>query len=301
MFHSIPQPVLARMRYLEAIDAQDRQDGTPMLQRLRQIPPETGKFLALMAAGAPPGQWIEIGTSAGYSTLWLALACHETGRTITTFEVLEEKVALARETFRLAQVEDVVTLVTGDAREHLAECNDVAFCFLDAEKDVYADCYELVVPRLLPGGLLVADNAINQREMLEPMLDRALSDERVDALIASIGKGELICRKRGKPVDKLIAITGGYAHRFPDGDEPFQMMARLLEECGELAQQVNHFEGSGVKQAKYGEPDRASLANEIKQAVVCALRVAQYYGVEKELENSIEWSYRRLKEEGHIE
>jgi predicted O-methyltransferase YrrM len=184
------------MRYLEEIDSQDRQDGTPRLLRLRQIPSETGKFLALLAVGAPQGAWIEIGTSAGYSTLWLALACRETGHTITTFEVLEEKIALARETFRLAEVEDVVTLVAGDAREHLADCQDIAFCFLDTEKEVYAECYELVVPRLVPGGLLVADNAINHQETLQPLLDRALSDERVDALIAPIGKGELVCRRK---------------------------------------------------------------------------------------------------------
>jgi caffeoyl-CoA O-methyltransferase len=195
MFHNIPQPILGRMRYLEEIDTQDRQDGTPRPQRLRQIPPETGRFLALLAAGTPQGAWIEIGTSAGYSTLWLALACREVGRTITTFEVLEEKVALARETFRRAGVEDVVTLVAGDAREHLAACQDIAFCFLDAEKEVYADCYEMVVPRLVAGGLLVADNAINHRETLQPLLDRALSDARVDALIVPVGKGELICRK----------------------------------------------------------------------------------------------------------
>ncbi len=196
MFHDIPQPILDRMRHLEEIDAQDRQDGTPRLQRLRQIPPETGRFLALLAAGAPEGSCIEIGTSAGYSTLWLALACREAGRTITTFEVLEKKIALARETFRLTKVEDVVTLVAGDTREHLADYGDIAFCFLDAEKEVYADCYELVVPRLVEGGLLVADNAINHQETLQPLLDRALSDERVDALIVPIGKGELVCRRK---------------------------------------------------------------------------------------------------------
>jgi caffeoyl-CoA O-methyltransferase len=195
VFHDIPQPILDRMRHLEEIDARDRQDGTPRLQRLRQIPPETGRFLALLAVGAPQGAWVEIGTSAGYSTLWLALACRETGRTITTFEVLEEKIALACETFHLAGVEDVVTLVAGDAREHLADYGDIAFCFLDAEKEVYADYYELVVPRLAAGGLLVADNAINHQEALQPLLDRALSDERVDALIVPVGKGELICRK----------------------------------------------------------------------------------------------------------
>jgi len=196
VFHDIPQPILDRMHHLEKIDTQDRRGGTSRLQRLRQIPPETGKFLALLAAGAPEGSCIEIGTSAGYSTLWLALACRETGRTITTFEVLEEKVVLARETFRLAEVEDVIELVAGDAREHLADCGDIAFCFLDAEKGVYADCYELVVPRLVPGGLLVADNAINHQETLQPLLDRALSDERVDALIVPIGKGELVCRRK---------------------------------------------------------------------------------------------------------
>ncbi|MBN2005739.1 MAG: O-methyltransferase [Anaerolineae bacterium] len=196
MFHDIPAPIVACMHTLETIDAQDRLDGTPRLQRLRQIPPETGRFIALLAASAPPGDCVEIGTSAGYSALWLALACRETGRRLLTFEVLDEKVALARETFRLAGVADVVTLSAGDAREHLSSLHDIAFCFLDAEKEVYDEVYSLVIPRMAPGGILVADNAINHRETLAPMLNRALTDPRVDALIVPIGKGELVCRKR---------------------------------------------------------------------------------------------------------
>jgi predicted O-methyltransferase YrrM len=195
VFHSIPTAVLERMCYLEDIDARDREDGTPRLQRLRQVPPETGQFVALLAAGAPGGTYLEIGTSAGYSTLWLALACRAANRRLTTFEVLPEKAALARETFGVAQVEDVVELVEGDARSLLPRYDDIAFCFLDAEKEVYGECYELVVPRLVRGGVLVADNAINHRATLQPMLDRALCDERVDALIVPIGKGELVCRK----------------------------------------------------------------------------------------------------------
>ncbi len=148
-----------------------------------------------MAAGAPEGAVVEIGTSAGYSTMWIALACEMLGRTLTTFEVLPEKVRIARETFKLAEVEAIVNLVEGDAREHLAHIDEIGFCFLDAEKEVYADCYELVVPRLVKGGLLMADNAINHRETLQPMLDRALSDERVDAMILPVGKGELVCRR----------------------------------------------------------------------------------------------------------
>jgi predicted O-methyltransferase YrrM len=71
----------------------------------------------------------------------------------------------------------------------------VAFCFLDAEKEVYESCYEAVVPRLVPGGLLVADNAINHAATLQPLIDRALGDRRVDALVVPIAKGELVCRK----------------------------------------------------------------------------------------------------------
>lgn len=183
------------MRHLEAVDARDRQDGTPRLERLRQIPPQTGRFLALLAASAPDGPWLEIGTSAGYSALWLALAARERGQRLTTFELLPEKAALARETVRQAQVEDVVDLVEGDALQALPSFEAIAFCFLDAEKELYRACYDLVVPRLAPGGLLVADNAINHRQTLQPMLDHALQDERVDALIVPIGKGELVCRR----------------------------------------------------------------------------------------------------------
>jgi predicted O-methyltransferase YrrM len=183
------------MHYLEQIDRKDRADGTPRLQRLRQITPETGKFLALLAAAAPEGMYLEIGASAGYSALWIALACEMLGRTLHTFEVLPEKVQLARETFHVAQVEGVIRLVAGDVRDYLGQYEQIAFCFLDAEKEVYGECYEAVIPKLVKGGLLVADNALNHRETLQPMLDRALADERVDALIVPIGKGELVCRK----------------------------------------------------------------------------------------------------------
>jgi predicted O-methyltransferase YrrM len=183
------------MKYLEQIDAKDREDGTPRFQRLRQIPPETGKFLALLAANAPKGIYLEIGASAGYSTLWIALACELSGQTLHTFEVLPEKAKLARETFQVAQMEKTIKLVEGDIRDYLLQFENIAFCFLDAEKEIYGECYEAVIPKLVNGGLLVADNAINHQEILKPMLNRALTDERVDALIVPIGKGELVCRK----------------------------------------------------------------------------------------------------------
>jgi predicted O-methyltransferase YrrM len=195
MFHSIPKPILDRMATLEEINARDRQDGTPKAQRLRQIPPETGRFLALLTAGAPPGVVVEIGTSGGYSSLWLILACMQRHDRLTTFELADDKVQLARQTFARAEVESHVHLVQGDARLQLVDLEQIAFCFLDAEKDVYPDCYELVVPRLAPGGLLVADNIISHQAELAGFVERALADERVDALIVPVGKGLLVARK----------------------------------------------------------------------------------------------------------
>jgi predicted O-methyltransferase YrrM len=193
VFHDIPPEIARRMRVLEEMDARDRADGTPRLERLRQILPETGRFLSILAAGTPPGRIVEIGTSAGYSTLWLALACR--GRVITTFENSPAKIALARETFRQAGVADVVDLVEDDALQHLAALRGIAFCFLDAEKELYLACYEAVVPNLVSGGLLVADNTINHRTTLQPMIERAMGDPRVDAVDVPIGMGELVCRR----------------------------------------------------------------------------------------------------------
>ena len=195
MFHGIPDAIKGRMRYLEEKDQRDRLDGTPRMERLRQIPPETGKFISILAACAPAGQFIEIGTSAGYSSLWIGLACQLIGNKLTTFELLKEKADLARETFRLTDFEHKIELIEGDARNYLENYKRISFCFLDAEKEIYEDCYEIIIPNMLKGGILVADNAINHYKTLKPMLDGALSDERVDALIVPIGKGELVCRK----------------------------------------------------------------------------------------------------------
>lgn len=88
--------------------------------------------------------------------------------------------------------------------------------------------------------------------------------------------------------EQLRVVARGFSLRFPESDDTFRMMTRLLEECGELAQQVNHFEGSGVKREKYGEPDRVKLAQEIRDVLMCVARVIEHYHVEDEVAASIE-------------
>ncbi|HET9914628.1 MAG TPA: hypothetical protein VFQ13_22225 [Anaerolineales bacterium] len=93
--------------------------------------------------------------------------------------------------------------------------------------------------------------------------------------------------------EKLFAITRGLNRRFPNGNDPFQIMKRLLEESGELAQMVNHFEGAGNQAKKYGLRDKAKLAKEIMDLFRFGLQVAIYYGVEQELEAKINESYEK--------
>jgi caffeoyl-CoA O-methyltransferase len=195
MFHAISPDMLARMKWLEMADARDREDGTPRDQRLRQIPIETGRFLAILASIAPDGDIVEIGTSAGYSTLWLTLACEESDRKVITFERDEEKTRIAHETFIAAGVTNRINLVHGDALEHLTGKGSIGFCFLDAEKEDYVAFYDLVVPRLVPGGFLVADNVISHADILGVLITRAEADKRVDSVVVPIGKGELVCRR----------------------------------------------------------------------------------------------------------
>ena len=196
MFHDIPDSISKRMIHLENMDRKHRSEDVPAQIRLRQVPRETGKFLAVLASLAPNSTYLEIGTSAGYSALWISLACRHTGTKLVTFEVSKEKYYLAQETFHVAGVEDVVQLIHGDAREYLDDYRDIAFCFLDAEKEIYAECYEKVVPNMMSGGILVADNIISHKDILESMVERALHDARVDAVVVPIGSGELVCVKR---------------------------------------------------------------------------------------------------------
>ena len=78
--------------------------------------------------------------------------------------------------------------------------NEISFCFLDAEKEIYQDVFELAAPNLVPGGILLADNAISHQAEMQEMLELALQDKRFDSQIIPVGKGLLMCRKLRLPL-----------------------------------------------------------------------------------------------------
>ena len=121
---------------------------------------------------------VEVGPSAGYSGLWLALACRERGSRLVTIEIMEAKVRLASETFAAAEVQHIVQVVEGDPRLLLKDFSPVAFCFIDTEKELYAELAELVIPNLLPGGFLAADNVISHQDELALFTEQMLAEFR---------------------------------------------------------------------------------------------------------------------------
>lgn len=192
----VPAQERAVMRRLEERDSADRDDGTPHADRLRAVRPEVGKFLMTLALATRSREIVEIGTSAGYSTLWLAVAARQTGGHVTTFEIDERKVELARTSFAEAGVEDVVVLRPEDALTGLGDFRDQAdLVFLDSEKADYERFLPLIVTTLRPGGLLVADNLTSHAEDLAGFREQALGHPKLTGLIVPIGRGELVAVK----------------------------------------------------------------------------------------------------------
>ena len=195
MFHPIPNLIHKRMIFLEGL-YKEQQEGSinPLIGKLCQIPPETGQFISILAASTPKGNWLELGTGGGYSTLWLSLSCQAINTKIYSFEKDQNKLVLARETIKEAQISAYVELVAGDLLEQLNNYRNLSFCFLDTSKDIYSDCYEIVIENMVSGGILIADNAISHQHEIQDLLNRAQKDVRVDSIIVPIGKGLLMCR-----------------------------------------------------------------------------------------------------------
>jgi caffeoyl-CoA O-methyltransferase len=188
VFHDISPNMQQVMRALEEQVARDQPS-------LRSVSEEVGRCLAVLAISAPQGAFLELGSSGGYSSLWLSLAARARGATLTTVDLNEKKVALARENIARAGAGDSVEVCHGDALDYATRFENIAFCFSDIEPpELNAKVYEKVVPRLVPGGWLVIDNVTSPRLQTE-LLNRAEKDPRVDSVLLPFPKGDLICRK----------------------------------------------------------------------------------------------------------
>jgi len=178
---------------LERQDALEREHDLPRQQRLRQVTPDVGRLLHTLVLAARPRIVLEIGTSGGYSTVWLATAARAVGATVVALEIDSAKVRLAMSNLRQAGVHDVVTVNHVDTFDYLrARREPLDFVFLDAEKEDYLRFLELIVPLLPVGGLLVADNLVSHAGELADFRERAQSHPQLSAVVMTISRGELL-------------------------------------------------------------------------------------------------------------
>jgi predicted O-methyltransferase YrrM len=182
----------------ELWQAGDENDARETERRLRMlnITPDTGRLLWILVRALRATRILEVGTSNAYSTIWLADAARATGGRVVTLERDPDKVRLARKNLERAGVAEWVDVREGLAAETLAALpGPFDLVFLDADRPSYPTYLELAVPRLVPGGLLVADNVVSHRSELEEFLARVKTHPELMSVTVPVGKGEEIAFK----------------------------------------------------------------------------------------------------------
>ncbi|HUX06198.1 MAG TPA: O-methyltransferase [Acidobacteriota bacterium] len=178
-------------RLLQQMEAYSREhDG------VYAIPREEGVFLNMLVRLKRARRIVELGTSSGYSTLWLAAAAAEHGGVVETVEFDPQKVALASENIRRSGLEKTIRMHHADAAEFLGALEgEVDFVFMDTEKEDYLRHFRLAFPKLARGGLVAADNAVDLADNMRDFLDYVKRLEGAQSVTVGIGNGlELTCK-----------------------------------------------------------------------------------------------------------
>lgn len=160
---------------------------------LLAVGPATGRLINLLVKEAEARVILEVGTSYGYSTVWLAEAARATGGQVITLELHAQKQNYAREQLAQAGLAGLVDFKLGDARESLTKLDTaIDFVLLDLWKDLYVPCFDLFYPKLSPGALVVADNMLFPESARAHAADyrrHVRSKPDIQSLLLRVGSG----------------------------------------------------------------------------------------------------------------
>lgn len=164
------------------------------LERLRNVEPDTARVLALLVRATGARRLLEIGTSNGYSTVWLADALRSTGGAMLTVDTDAGRSAQAQRNLERAGLAERVEVRVEDAAETLRGEPDAArdMIFLDAERPLYVGYWPDLVRVLRPGGVLAVDNVISHAEQVAEFRALVIADERVSEALVPTGAGALL-------------------------------------------------------------------------------------------------------------
>jgi predicted O-methyltransferase YrrM len=175
----------------------DKMGRTEMEQHLDEfllsVGPATGQLINLLAKAAKAQVILEVGSSYGYSTVWLAEAARETGGKVISLEIHPEKQQHVTASIKKAGLAGFVDFRLGDARESLSKLDaQVDFVLLDLWKDFYIPCFDLFYPRLREGALIVADNMIfpeESRQNADAYRKHVKSRADIQSVLLPVGSG----------------------------------------------------------------------------------------------------------------
>lgn len=158
----------------------------------------TAEFLTILIKTTNAQNAIEVGTSNGYSGIWLAKALQETGGHLTTIEFWDKRLDIAKENFQKCGVSDVITTLKGSACELLENLPDdfvIDFAFIDANKSEYIKYYELIDKHLKIGGIITCDNVLSHEAKCQPFIDAINANPNYENVVLPLPAGLSVARK----------------------------------------------------------------------------------------------------------
>ncbi|MEC3460376.1 O-methyltransferase, partial [Bacillus thuringiensis] len=166
-------------------------------EKLRNVSREMGQFLSILVKGCNAKNILEIGTSNGYSTLWLANAVEETNGNVTTVELSSERVGEALVNFEKANLLQRIDIHNQEAGAFLdSQLNhSFDFIFLDSERTQYMWWFEHIKRMLQPKGFLVVDNATSHASELGEFIKMIEEDDTFETVLLAFQKGAFVARK----------------------------------------------------------------------------------------------------------
>lgn len=189
-----PRPRDAAEKQIIAV-MEDMQDN--QTRGMGNVLPEDGRLMRMFTEALEAKHVAELGTANGYSAMWFCLALRETGGKLTTHEIDPQRIAMAKENFRRAGVEDLVTLVEGDAHETIKRlAGPIDVVLLDAEKEGFCDYLEKLLPLVRKGGLIIAHDSSGQADMMDDYFKAITENPALESVLVDASRwGMCITRK----------------------------------------------------------------------------------------------------------
>ncbi len=191
---SLSSPFLQRLNELYQSFIKFDATQCDRIKRYRNIEPESALFLAMQIRIQQSKKILEIGTSTGYSTLWLADAAQVTGGQVITLEIDEKRTQQAKVYAKELNVDQFIDFWIGDAQEYLEKCQEkYDFILLDAERDAYLNYWVFLQNMIADrGGVLVVDNVISHSAEVKSFITEVKQDSRFMTTTLPIGAGLFI-------------------------------------------------------------------------------------------------------------